>query len=47
MVEWVSVTLAELRAGLPAIAAALDRRTVNVVAQALGMAIINPDDPEL
>ena len=40
-----TITLAELRAGLPAIAAQLDRQTVNQIAADLNLFVQNPEDP--
>lgn len=40
------VTLAELRAGLPAIAAELTRPVVNQIARLLNVAIDNPEDTQ-
>lgn len=39
------VTLADIKAALPAVAADLDRVTVNVIMDRLGVPILNPDDP--
>lgn len=38
------ITLAEIKAALPAIAAELDRETVNMVGNNLGLVILNPED---
>ena len=39
-----TVTLADIKAALPAIAADLDRETVNMIAETLGLTILNPED---
>lgn len=39
------ITLAELRAGLPAIAADLTRQVVNQITAMIGATIENPEDP--
>ncbi len=38
------ITLADIKAGLPAIAADLDRETINMIAQQLGMKCLNQED---
>lgn len=38
------ITLAEIKAALPAIAAELDRESANMISQALGLVILNPED---
>ncbi len=41
-----TITLAELKAALPAAAPDLDRQTVNMIATLLGLVIENPEDTE-
>ena len=38
------ITLAEIKAALPAIAGELDRESANMISQALGLGILNPED---
>lgn len=39
------ITLDNIKAALPAIAGELDRESANMVSQALGLVILNPEDP--
>lgn len=41
------VTMAELRAGLPAIAADLSRAVINAICQQIGAEIENPEDQDV
>lgn len=40
------VSLGEIKAGIPAIAAELDRETMNMIVQQLGLVVVNPEDTD-